>query len=92
MCSALWQRGQAAAPVSLWRCRKVDWLSVLAWTDTACSSSLVATHAAQERMVWAGGSAAVGGVNAILTPDSSSMFAAAHMLAADGRRAVACRI
>ncbi len=65
-------------------------ICVLACADTACSSSLVATHAARERMARAGGGAVVGGVNATLSPDSSAMFAAAGMLAADGRCIVAC--
>ncbi len=58
-------------------------LSCLA--DTACSSSLVAAHAARELMERNGNSAVVGGVNATLLPDTTAMFAAAGMLAVDGR-------
>ncbi len=53
--------------------------------DTACSSSLVAAHAARELAAKTGNSAVVGGVNATLLPDTTVMFAAAGMLAADGR-------
>ena len=54
--------------------------------DTACSSSLVAVHAAclslRQRECDA---ALVGGVNAIVSPDTTISFSRAHMLAADGR-------
>ena len=54
--------------------------------DTACSSSLVAVHLACQslragecRMVLAGG------VNVILSPDTTFAFSKAHMMAGDGR-------
>jgi acyl transferase domain-containing protein/acyl-CoA synthetase (AMP-forming)/AMP-acid ligase II/acyl carrier protein len=54
--------------------------------DTACSSSLVAVH--QARTSLSNGEcdlAIVGGINLILTPDTTLMFSQANMMAADGR-------
>ena len=54
--------------------------------DTACSSSLVALHhAVQSLRAGTTELAIAGGVNLILTPDVSESFAAAGMLAPDGR-------
>ena len=54
--------------------------------DTACSSSLVAVHQAAESLLnGACDMALTGGVNLILAPHLSVMFARAGMLAADGR-------
>ncbi|MFX3681339.1 MAG: SDR family NAD(P)-dependent oxidoreductase [bacterium] len=54
--------------------------------DTACSSSLVALHhAVQSLRSGATTMAIAGGVNLMLTPDVSESFAAAGMLAPDGR-------
>ena len=54
--------------------------------DTACSSSLVAAHLACQS-IWSGESslALVGGVNAVLKPESTIGFSRASMLAPDGR-------
>ncbi len=54
--------------------------------DTACSSSLVALHLAC-RSLWSGESdrALVGGVNAILRPETTINFCYASMLSPDGR-------
>lgn len=54
--------------------------------DTACSSSLVATHLAVQSL--RNGEcrlALVGGVNLILTPETSITLSKAHMLSPDGR-------
>ena len=56
-------------------------------TDTACSSSLVAAHVARMSTARTGAGAVVGGVNATLLPDTTALFVAAGMLAADGRHA-----
>lgn len=58
--------------------------------DTACSSSLVAAHLARQALLGGGGgssctSALVGGVNMMLLPSTTAMFAKAGMLAPDGR-------
>ncbi len=54
--------------------------------DTACSSALTAGAAAL-RALYAGdcGSAIVGGVNLVLTPEVTITFAHAGMLSMDGR-------
>ncbi|GGJ42830.1 type I polyketide synthase [Deinococcus roseus] len=54
--------------------------------DTACSSSLVALHQARENLL-AGHCdlALVGGVNLILSPDTTIVFSQAGMMAPDGR-------
>ena len=54
--------------------------------DTACSSSLVAVHLAC-RSLWDGdcGLAIVGGVNCILSPETTITFSKASMLSPDGR-------
>jgi acyl transferase domain-containing protein len=56
--------------------------------DTACSSSLVATHVAASNL-WGAGTGCTGalaaGVGLLLSPDTTSMFHKAGMLAADGR-------
>lgn len=54
--------------------------------DTACSSSLVAAHLAIRSLRTNECDAAiVGGVNAILTPETTLAFSQAHMLSADGK-------
>ncbi len=54
--------------------------------DTACSSSLVATHLAVRSLRSNECDAAiVGGVNAILTPETTLAFSQAHMLSPDGK-------
>lgn len=54
--------------------------------DTACSSSLVALNVACERLLRGEcGSAIVGGVNALLSPELSINFSKAGMLAPDGK-------
>lgn len=54
--------------------------------DTACSSSLVALHQAIRAIQYGDcGMALVGGVNLLLSPDLSLIFAKAGMLAPDGR-------
>ena len=54
--------------------------------DTACSSSLVAVHlACQSLRSGESDLALAGGVNAILSPETSIVFAKARMLAPDGR-------
>ena len=54
--------------------------------DTACSSSLVAVHLACQSL-WSGESdlALAGGVNLILSPDTTIALSQARMMAADGR-------
>jgi 3-oxoacyl-(acyl-carrier-protein) synthase len=54
--------------------------------DTACSSSLVASHLGCQALL--GGTASnalAGGINMMLLPSTTAMFAKAGMLAADGR-------
>ena len=54
--------------------------------DTACSSSLVATHLAIRSLRSRECDAAiVGGVNAILTPETTLAFSQAQMLSPDGK-------
>ncbi len=54
--------------------------------DTACSSSLVAAHLAIRSLrAKECDTAIVGGVNAILTPETTLAFSQAHMLSADGK-------
>ena len=54
--------------------------------DTACSSSLVAIHMACESLRSAQADMALaGGVNLILSPETTIAFSHAHMMAADGR-------
>jgi myxalamid-type polyketide synthase MxaB len=54
--------------------------------DTACSSSLVAAHLAVRSLRSNECDAAiVGGVNAILTPETTLAFSQAHMLSPDGK-------
>ncbi len=54
--------------------------------DTACSSSLVAVHLAAQALRQGECTTSIaGGVNLILTPQTSVGFSQAHMLAADGR-------
>ena len=54
--------------------------------DTACSSSLVAVHlACQSLRARECRTALAGGVNLILSPDTTIMLSKAHMMAADGR-------
>jgi len=54
--------------------------------DTACSSSLVAIHMACESLRSAQADLAIaGGVNLILSPETTIAFSHAHMMAADGR-------
>lgn len=54
--------------------------------DTACSSSLVALHyACQSLLAHESNLCLVGGVNALLSPESSVAFAQAQMLSASGR-------
>ncbi|MGB3495630.1 MAG: hybrid fatty acyl-AMP ligase/type I polyketide synthase, partial [Elainellaceae cyanobacterium] len=54
--------------------------------DTACSSSLVALHVACQHLAQGDCTQAiVGGVNLILSPDLTSTFTQAGMMAADGR-------
>lgn len=54
--------------------------------DTACSSSLVAAHLAVRSLRAKECDAAiVGGVNAILTPETTLAFSQAHMLSPDGK-------
>ncbi|EMI56670.1 type I polyketide synthase, partial [Rhodopirellula sallentina] len=54
--------------------------------DTACSSSLVAAHLAIRSLRSKECDAAiVGGVNAILTPETTLAFSQAHMLSPDGK-------
>jgi acyl transferase domain-containing protein len=55
--------------------------------DTACSSALVALHLACTSLAQGESTMAlVGGVNAILKPETTLAFSQAGMLAADGRR------
>jgi 3-oxoacyl-(acyl-carrier-protein) synthase/acyl carrier protein len=54
--------------------------------DTACSSSLVAVHHACQSLRWGECELALaGGVNVLLSPDITEMFASAGMMAKDGR-------
>ncbi|MBW1598462.1 type I polyketide synthase [Streptomyces sp. JJ38] len=54
--------------------------------DTACSSSLVAVHQACESLRRGESTVALAaGVNLILSPDFTSVFSSARMMAADGR-------
>ena len=54
--------------------------------DTACSSSLVATHLAVQSLRSSECKLAlVGGINLILTPETTITLSKAHMLAPDGR-------
>jgi iturin family lipopeptide synthetase A len=63
-----------------------DWKGPSFSVDSACSSSLVALHQAIRSLrLGEIDSALVGGVNAILTPEISTAFSQAGMLAADGR-------
>ncbi|WP_218080277.1 type I polyketide synthase [Anthocerotibacter panamensis] len=64
----------------------LDWHGPSLAVDTACSSSLVAVHlACQHLRTKECDFALAGGVNVLLTPDLSAIFARAGMLAADGR-------
>lgn len=72
----------AANRLSYWLDLKGPSLAI----DTACSSSLVAAHiACQSLHLGESNLCLVGGVNLILSPETSIIFSQARMMAADGR-------